>query len=316
MFEGRLTMGDLRLAKGEGVEAAGENLLSNSDFSTDADGDGIPDQWGANQRNGAWALEEQADGSKAFVLTGEGKTHVNFRQSVSLEAGTVYTLIAEMSAQDLPGGTGYLHVINSGWTWSKTISPLTPSSGRQRYTLTFEAPQSELFQVVLRLDGPSGGTIRYHDIRLVEGGVEEVTFASECITFHEAEYQELRLGRTVCDPLPKMNEARVVRVSPGETRQIFLNVDTAALPPGDYTASLLLRPNDRELPQKSIPLRLQVLPVRLPERSAHGRIRRFQCLRAPFSEDFISRKSSELRPGAAMRRSLWQGLPAAWDLSV
>jgi hypothetical protein len=266
MFEGRLTMGDLRLASGEGVDAEGDNLLTNSDFAIDADEDNVPDGWGSTSREGVWALEEQADGSNAFVLSGEGATSVNFRQAVDLTAGTMYTLIAEMSAQDLPGGAGYLHVINNGWTWAKTISPLTPNSAWQRYVISFEAPQSDSFQIVLRLEGRSGGAIRYHDIRLVEGGVEEVTFASECIAFHQAEYQELRLGRTVCDPLPEMNEARVVRVAPGETRQVFLNVDTAALPPGDYTAGLLLRPDDRELPQQSIPLRLQVLPVRLPER--------------------------------------------------
>ncbi len=265
LFEGRLTMGDLRLAAGDATDPNAENLLSNADFSVDEDDDGMPDGWHATTRDGSWALEEQGDGSTAFVLSGDGETSVNIRQSVELEAGETYTLVAEMSAENLPGGTGSLTFINKGWTWSKTLSPLTPHSGPQRYTTSFTAPEADHFQAVLRLVGQSGGTIRYHNVRLVEGGVEEVTFSQDALTFHQAEYQDLQLGRTVADPLPEINEARMVHVAPGETRQVFVNVNTEALPPGDYSASLLLRPNDRELPQKSIPLRLQVLPVRLPE---------------------------------------------------
>jgi hypothetical protein len=258
-------MGDLRLAGGEAASADARNLLTNGDFSADADANNVPDGWSPSSRQGSWVLEEQPDGSNAFALSGDGETSVVFRQDVDLEPGTVYTLIGEMSAQDLPGATGHLHVINRGWTWSRTLTPLGPHSGPQRYATSFTAPEAEGFQVVLRHAGASGGTIRYHDLRLVEGGVEEVTFAQEAITFHQAEYQDLQIGRTVCDPLPEMNEARVIRVAPGETRQVFLNVDTSALPPGEYSASLLLRPFDRELPQKSIPLRLEVLPVRLPD---------------------------------------------------
>ncbi len=265
LFEGRLTMGDLRLTSGEGVDADAENLLRNGDFAAGADDNSVPAGWMATGGNGSWALEEQDDGSTAFVLSGTGQTGLVFRQNVDLEQGTTYTLLAEMSAQDLPAGSGHTHVINHGWTWSRSISPLTPHSGRQRYTTSFSVAESGRYQVVLRLSSDAGGTIRYHDVRLVEGGIEQVTFAQDCISFFQAEYQDLRVGRTVADPLPEMNEARVVHVAPGETRQVFLNVDTSALPPGDYTASILLRPFDRELPRKSIPLRLTVLPVRLPD---------------------------------------------------
>jgi len=265
-FEGRVTMGDLRLAGGEAVEATEEqSLLTNGDFSEDADADGVPDGWHVTGRDGSWGLEEQADGSTALVLSGQGQTTVVLRQRVDLEAGTRYTLIAEMSAQDLPGGSGFTHIINQGWTWSKSLSPLTPRSARDQYMVSFEAPESPLHQVILRLASAAGGTIRYHSVRLVEGGVEEVAFEPTCVTFHQAEYQELRVGRTVADPLPEMNEARVIRVAPGESRQIWLNLDTSALPPGDYVGSIRLQPFDREQPRKAVPLRLTVLPVRLPE---------------------------------------------------
>lgn len=265
-FEGRLTIGDLRFSSSVAADPAAQNLVANGDFATDANEDGMPDGWQATSREGAWALEEQPDGSNSFVLSGEGDTSVVIRRSVALEPGKTYTVAAEMSAEDLPAGGGQLSVINRGWTWSRSIQPLTPRSALSEYSTSFETPESDFFQVVLRLSSPSGGTIRYHNVRIVEGGGGESSFSPDCITFHEAEYQELLIGQTVCDPLPVMNEARVIRVAPGESRQIFLNVDTSALPPGDYSATMLLRPHDRQLPQKSIPLRLKVLPVRLPDR--------------------------------------------------
>lgn len=265
-FEARVTVGDLKLTGGAGFDPNAESLLRNGDFSADANGDGVPDGWSVTSREGSFALEQQPDGSTALVLSGDGQTSVVLRQRVELEPDRMYTLVAEMSADDLPGASGYAHVINQGWTWSTGVSPLTPRSARDEYSVSFTPRPSDFHQVVLRLASASGGTIRYHNVRLVEGGVEQVAFSPECIALHEAEYQDLRVGRTVCDPLPVMNEARVIRVAPGESRQVFLNVDTAALPPGDYSATLQLKPHNRELPIKSVPLRLSVLPVRLPQR--------------------------------------------------
>lgn len=264
-FEGRVTVDDLRLVVPREL-AASADLLANGDFAADADENGIPDGWSAVGREGSWALEAQADGSRAFVLSGNGPTQVNFRQNVALEPGKTYTLIAELSAQDLPGAAAYVHVINQGWTWSTAVAPLTPTSARSEYSRSFTAPDSPRFQVVLRLDSPAGGVVRFHRVRLVEGGVEEVTFAPDCVTLHQAEYQDLRLGRTVADPLPVMNEAGVLRVAPGESRQVFLTVDTSALPPGEYASTVRIKPFSREQPLKAVPLRLRVLPVRLPER--------------------------------------------------
>ncbi|MGC9319435.1 MAG: DUF4091 domain-containing protein, partial [Armatimonadota bacterium] len=264
-FEGRVTVSELTLTSAEALqETDAENLLQNADFSEDADDDGVPDGWTANATNGSWGLVEQPDGSTALVLSGQGETSVNFRQTLELEAGEQYTLVSEMSCQDLLGG-GHTHIINGGWTWSKTLTPLPPTSARAEYATSFTAPEYKLFQIVLRLDSDSGGVIRFHRVRLVRGGVEEVGFGPDCITMHQAEYQDLRTGKTVADPLPVMNEARTLRVAPGESRQVFLTVDTAALPPGDYMASVRLQPFDRTKSHKMVPMRLRVLPVRLPE---------------------------------------------------
>lgn len=215
LFEGRVTIGDLRLSTGEALDADAENLVTNADFAADEDADGVPDGWSVSSRRGSVGIEEQADGTKALVLSGEGDTMVVLRQRVPLEPGKTYTLVAEMSAEDLPGASGYAHVINNGWTWSTGVTPLTPRSAQDRYSVSFRAPDSALFQVVLRLESGTGGTIRYHNIRVVEGGAEQTVSSPDCITFHEAEFRDLKVGRTVCDPLPLMNEARIIRVPGG-----------------------------------------------------------------------------------------------------
>ncbi len=266
LFEGRFTVDPLRLVGGEAFDAsAEENLLANGDFLADADDDGTPDGWSAAATNGEWTMVEQPDGSTAFVLSGNGPTSVNFRQRVELKAGQRYTLVAEISAQDVVGGA-HVHVINNGWTWSTSVTPLTPTSPRQQYSRSFVAPDADFFQVVLRLDNDTGGTVRFHNIRLVEGGVETVEFdPAHSLTAYQAEYQPLRSGKSVADPLPVMDEARSLLVAPGESRQVFLTLDTATLPPGDYATSIRIRPYDHRQPQKVVPLRLTVLPARLPE---------------------------------------------------
>ncbi len=269
LLEGRLKISALRLIRQEQIAAeAAANLLENSDFSLDADEDGIPDGWRRIEVKGSYALEKQEDGSTAFVLSG-GKGEAvksNFRQTVSLKPGEQYTLIAELSAENLLPGTGYVHVINNGWTWSTAVQPVAPSSGRMQYLRSFTAPTSDSFQVVLRLESPAGGTIKFHSVKLLEGGAKERLFSSDCIAVHDVLFQDLRVGRTVADPLPKMNEARTIRVAPGESRQVWLNLDTSALPPGDYRANVTITPFDRELPTKTVPLQVSVLPVRLPDK--------------------------------------------------
>jgi len=268
-LEGRLKVGPLRLTSGDvGGLVSNPNLLKNGNFTAAANQDGVPDGWRRVAGKGAFALEKQSDGSAAFVLSGASgeKTSTNFRQVVPLKAGETYTLIADMSAQDLPPNTGFLHVINSGWTWSRSLAPMGPTSGRMQYVVSFVAPKSPSLEVVLRLDTPAGGLIRYHSVKVVQGRAETADFSSECITLHDVVFQDLQVGKTVADPLPEMNQARTLFLPAGESRQVWVRLDTSALPPGAYASSVTLSPFDRRLPPKAVPLNITVLPVRLPDR--------------------------------------------------
>ena len=268
---GRLRVAPLVLTDGaDGVLDGNPDLLRNGALDEDGNGDGVPDHWRPDAGgNLACAIERDADGTAAFALSGSadaGKQGASLRQTVRLESGKTYTLTAEMSAAELAPQAAAVHVINQGWTWSQSLSPMAPNSGRMLYSRSFRAPESKSFQVVLRCAEPGAGTVRYHSVRLVEGQAATASFAPDSITLHDVLFQELRGGRTVADPLPVMNEARSLAVPPGESRQVWISVDTGALPPGRYTSSVSFVPFDRDLPAKSLPVWIRVLPVRLPER--------------------------------------------------
>lgn len=269
-LEGRLKVADLSLANAADLGFAEKpNLLENGELSADRNGDGVPDGWRRNAcRDVAFSIDALPDGETAFSLRGgtSGRATANFRQTCQLTAGTTYTLQADLSSDKLLPETGFVHLINKGWTWSKALKPRGRTTGSMRYALSFRAPKSDFFQVVLRLHNPRGGVIRYHSIRLVEGGIETPTFSADAITLHDVVFQNLRTGKEVADALPRMNGAHTLTVPAGETRQVWVSVDTSALPPGEYSSSLSLTPFDRLLPPKSVSLRLRVLPVRLPDR--------------------------------------------------
>ena len=267
-FEARVKLSSLQLETPQilaDLQAA--NLLMNGDFSQ-GEQNGTPLEWRRIEAKAGYMLEQQPDGSRAFVLTGEPgqPAAANFRQPVELEGGKQYTLIAELSAENLPAAEGQVYVINNGWTWSTNVVPMTPTSGRMTYVRSFTPRAGGQHQVVLRISSPDGGTIRFHDIKLIEGGQDSPVFSPESIALHEVLYQDLRGGKTVADPLPVMNQAHSIMVPAKQTRQVWLSLSTGSLPPGRYRGSLAITPMDATLPGKSAPIEIDILPVRLPDR--------------------------------------------------
>ncbi|MFP3902724.1 MAG: sugar-binding protein [Armatimonadota bacterium] len=266
-FEGRISVGDLQFTSAAEVSAVEDrNLLKNGDFAEVEDN--IPAGWRRVQAEAAYRVETSPDGKNTFILSGpeNEQASANVRQTVDLKPGTQYTLIAELSAENLGPGGGQVYVINEGWTWSTSVRPLTPTSGRREYVRTFTPPESSSYEVVLRLSSPTGGAMKFHSVKIIEGDVASSTFSSDCITMHEVLYQDLRMARTVADPIPEMDGARTLMIPPGESRQVWMDIDTAALPPGSYSTSVRVVPMDTDLPTKSVPITFEVLPVRLPEK--------------------------------------------------
>lgn len=74
-------------------------------------------------------------------------------------------------------------------------------------------------------------------------------------------------NRIVTDALPKLNEARIIVVPAGESRQLWLTFRTKELHPGLYKTNLVIYALGIENPQQQISLNLRVSSVSLPEKS-------------------------------------------------
>jgi outer membrane protein assembly factor BamB len=85
---------------------------------------------------------------------------------------------------------------------------------------------------------------------------------------HQA-YQlpELALEK-VPDLLPKLGSGRCIDVAPLDVKQLWINVNTRDLPPGDYEWTWPLTTLDARAEESLITLRLTVSPVRLPDEPA------------------------------------------------
>ncbi|MCK5805968.1 MAG: hypothetical protein KAI66_24265, partial [Lentisphaeria bacterium] len=223
-LEGRFVLSDLEMAAGkfEGFNTQ-PNLIRNGDFSKDDNKDNIPDGWKQSSLKAAGFGIERDGAETAFALTGDTGSAAIFRQNVPIKPGTRYTLRAVISTEKLPPTAGNLHIIRDGWTWAKSITARGPTTTKMVYTSSFTAPDAKQFQVVLRLVDANGGTIRYHNLKLVEGAIETATLQNTCIRLHDVAFQPLRLGKTVADPLPRMDGANRFHVPAGESRQFWLS---------------------------------------------------------------------------------------------
>ncbi len=266
-LEGRLTVSPLSLIASDRLETQPSGgIVVNGDFSADDNGDGLPDGWRRTGGDAGAGLEIDAEGRRAFVMRaapGAAGSCV-FRQRVPLTPGKAYTFVADVATENLPADAGSAHVINNGWTWSSSLAAGT-ATRRRSLVASFTAPAAESFEVVLRLDTPSGGALKVYSVSLTEGSQAGRRFDADCIALHDVLYQELAGGKTVADPLPLMNEARSFAIPPGETREFWLSLDTQSLPPGRYTAAVTVAPFARDLAARTVPLQIQVLPVRLPD---------------------------------------------------
>ncbi|NOY57880.1 MAG: hypothetical protein GXO75_02970 [Calditrichaeota bacterium] len=89
----------------------------------------------------------------------------------------------------------------------------------------------------------------------------------DVVTFREGISVGTTENTVVTDALPKLNEAQIVIVPAGESRQLWLTFRTKGLSPGLCKANLVIYALGVENPQQNIPLNLRVSSVALPEKS-------------------------------------------------
>ena len=247
-----------------------ENLVVNGGFDEDANGDGIPDGWRhVSGDRGRWRLEQDPDRGPVLTIDCAGPgDHLTVRQDLELEGGREYTL-EFWAKSDRATPTVKVGFINSGWTWSAFSAQVAGTNDWHRVRRTVRVPESPHYQVVIFAPSGGTGTVWLDAVSVVKGAKPSVEFAATAPRLAVADWQELRGGSVVADPLIPLNNAGRLDVAPGESRQVWLTLAARDLAPGQYECSIRVQPLatvalEGAPPGKSIHVALDVQPLRVP----------------------------------------------------
>ena len=115
---------------------------------------------------------------------------------------------------------------------------------------------------------PSGLTLRVEAGRVSrDGSSEGLPAVHEFTSLHRAVALPSRYGETVPDVLPPLGEDYLLDIAPGEAKQLWINVDTEDLDPGNYEISWVVRTLDAASATEELFIHLEVSPVSVPEKS-------------------------------------------------
>lgn len=160
----------------------------------------------------------------------------------------------------------------SGYTlWTKPLElnvepDEKPESVRDIDKLTITASINEFeptnFIVTNWLDAPLRFRITVSDLQSEEG----VRIANEKIEVRFAEFIESWEERLLADALPLANQACILTVPPGESRQVWLIVDCHDAAPSDYRGRITVMPLESfaDIAPKSIELELKIWNIIFP----------------------------------------------------
>lgn len=249
------------------LDASARNAASNGDFERCSRKGRPPDGWRrtTGSRQG-WEVVDDPQRGKVLVIRPGELDALTIRQEVDLKPGVTYVLSYWARSENATPSVR-VGVINAGWTRSQFTRPVSGMSGWHRITRRISPRESTLHQIVI-WSRAGGGTVWIDDIRLLEGDDPVVEFPDARPELSVADWQELRIGSVVADPLIPLNPAGRLDVPPGESRQIWLTLPARDLPPGRYETNLQLRPlatraHNGSPPAKSVRLQVEVDPLRV-----------------------------------------------------
>ena len=108
-------------------------------------------------------------------------------------------------------------------------------------------------------------TIRVEPGEVHVAGEEEGQPADSIAKLHRVVFLPSVYGETVPDVLPQLDEAYLIDLAPGEVRQLWINVKTDSLEPGNYALSWPIHLLDARTIVKPLRVALDVSTVSVPE---------------------------------------------------
>ena len=152
------------------------------------------------------------------------------------------------------------------WNWSFTPEE-KPSLDKELKEVSVSLCKNESEPITFMIHNPGKGTldlrIKIDNLKNISSG-EKISW-QEHISIHEAVWVRTRLEREmVPDALPKLNEANIITIPSGKTRQLWLNIDSEGLNPGYYRTIISLNPLGMQK-KKRIELRIKIWDFELPK---------------------------------------------------
>jgi hypothetical protein len=152
--------------------------------------------------------------------------------------------------------------------WQLPFSEVMPAADSPEITeLNFTVFQDEYLTRAIAVTNATEKFVAFRVLAselVTAEGLEKIA-ATKHIKLFEAEEIGLKNGGRQRDPLPEIGLEKVVKLAPGYNSMIWLTLNTYGLKPGWWIGSLTLKPTiNREL-EKTIRVKINVLPVKFPQ---------------------------------------------------
>ncbi len=228
----------------------------------------LPDKAGLEER--ACFLRLKLDDFRPRILTagaGTESDHIELRN-------TLHTYLPELVRLRNTALAAAQTAEASGTVFSRAANPWAPFGGLEELTegrgdeatLAVEAFSGETESAALNLFnlGSRNRTFRVTLEGLKQGDTEVP--ARDLITLHEAVAVPTEMRDFSEDAIPLLNSANVIQVGAWDARQLWLNISTSGLAPGEWTGRVHLRSLDIEPVSISADIKLTVWAPKLPEK--------------------------------------------------
>ena len=226
----------------------------------------LPDKAGLEER--LCFLRAKMDDFRPRILAagaGTESDHIELRNTLQTYLPEVVLLrnTAAAAAQAAESGDTVFARAANPWAPFGGLEELTEGRG-DAATLVVEAFGGETESAALNLFnlGSRDRTFRVTLEGLKQGDTEIP--ARDLITLHEVMSVPTEMRDFSEDAIPLLNSANVLRVSAWNARQLWLNISTKGLTPGEWTGSVCLRSLDIEPVSISADIKLTVWAPKLP----------------------------------------------------
>ncbi len=148
------------------------------------------------------------------------------------------------------------------WAYFDRVQTL-PSPQDCTEKLALSLCQGEYGSIALNLTNLSAKTL---EVRVIDGNLDDKkeAWALDHLQFRHAVTVPTIRRKQIADALPELDSAGLLAISPLQTEQLWITVNTNGLEAGDYVCNLRLRSLEPDPTERQIPIELKVYDLEMP----------------------------------------------------